>query len=561
MRFYKGHYDVVIIGGALAGMAAALQLQAKGVRDILILEKHNMPGGVATDYMRDGFEMEASLHEMMSIGPKGKRLKVGQFFDDMGIDIDWLPVPEPYRVVVPGEGIDTVLHDGYEHMARDIDAACPGTYDKVLEFIRLCRRVYDSMDVISVTPMSKLRMLREHPDFVRVAGYSASEVIRTFDLPQKAVDMLTPYWIYVGEPMDNLPFTIYAYCMADYFAGSYVPRHRSYEMSMRMQQKVEENGAQFELRQEVEKILVKDGKVRGVRTKRGDEIACDYVICGAYPNRVYTQMIEPLSEVPAGAIRFVNGNRLSVCPVSVMLILEGTPEENGITNYNTFSGDTMDTNAIWRNNCNLTEPYNFLTTVCLNYANPDCVPAGYTHLSITNLVPVDPFLDVKEEEYYDLKRRLANEMMEQYIKIGGVDFRGRIAEIEVSTPMTISHYVGAWKGSIYGYSHSMDNHVVAKKTMMAEDHFIDGLEFAGAHAVAGDGQGRRSPTAEPRPRPCSTRWQQRRQRNEYSSQELSERRRRRGPRHRGAPRKAEKRIRRAGSERPHPGSGRQAAPE
>ena len=218
-------------------------------------------------------------------------------------------------------------------------------------------------------------------------------------------------------------------------------------------------------------------------------IACDYVICGAYPNRVYTQMIEPLSEVPAGAIRFVNGNRLSVCPVSVMLILEGTPEENGITNYNTFSGDTMDTNAIWRNNCNLTEPYNFLTTVCLNYANPDCVPAGYTHLSITNLVPVDPFLGVKEEEYYDLKRRLANEMMEQYIKIGGVDFRGRIAEIEVSTPMTISHYVGAWKGSIYGYSHSMDNHVVAKKAMMAEDHFIDGLEFAGAHAVAGDGQG------------------------------------------------------------------------
>ena len=70
MSFYKKHYDVVIIGCALAGMSAALQLQAKGVKDILILEKNNMPGGVATDFVRNGFEIEASLHEMMSIGPK-----------------------------------------------------------------------------------------------------------------------------------------------------------------------------------------------------------------------------------------------------------------------------------------------------------------------------------------------------------------------------------------------------------------------------------------------------------------------------------------------------------
>ena len=49
MKFYKDHYEVVIIGGALAGMSACLQLQAWGFKDILILEKHNMPGGLATD--------------------------------------------------------------------------------------------------------------------------------------------------------------------------------------------------------------------------------------------------------------------------------------------------------------------------------------------------------------------------------------------------------------------------------------------------------------------------------------------------------------------------------
>ena len=488
-KFYKDHYDVIIIGGALAGMSCALQLQAKGVKDILILEKHNLPGGLATDYVRDGFEIEATLHEMMSIGKKGERLKVGQFFDDMGVDIDWLPVPECYRVALPNSGIDKILHEGYETVAREVDEVVPGTYEKVHELMLLCRRVYDSMNILSVTPMSKVQMLMKHPDFVKTVGYSATEVIDTFHLPKKAVEMLTPYWIYVGNVMDDLPFTIYAFLMADYFTGSYVCRGFSHEMSMKMEKKVEENGAQFEFKQEVEKILVKDGKVYGVRTKRGDEIHCDYVVSGAYPNKVYTQMIEPLSEVPEGAIKMINGRKLSVVPVSVMMVIEGTPEENGFTNYSTFSGETMDTNEIWKNNENLTEPYNYITTICLNYANPTCVPEGYTQLSITNLVPSKPFESVTEEEYHDLKRRLANEMIEECLKITKVDFRPRITEIEVSTPMTIAHYVGAWKGNIYGFLHSVSDHAVARLGMKEDDHFIDGLEFAGAHGMSGDGMG------------------------------------------------------------------------
>ncbi len=489
MKFYKDHYQVVIIGGGLAGMSAALQLQAKGVKDILILEKHNLPGGLATDFVRNGFEIEATLHEMMSIGTKDNRLKVGQFFDDMGVDIDWLHVPECYRAVLPNSDLDVTLHEGYERMAREIDAAVPGTFEKVHELMLLCRRVYDSMNILSVTPMSKPMMLLKHPDFVKTVGYSATEVINTFHLPKKAVELLTPYWIYVGSPMDKLPFTIYAFLMADYFTGSYVCRGYSHEMSMKLQQKVEENGAQFEFRQEVDKILVKNRRVYGVRTHRGDEIYCDYVIAAPYPNKVYTQMIEPLSEVPKEAIKMVNGRELSLTPVSVIAILEGTPEENGLMNYSTFSGRTMDTNEIMENYSNLTEPYNYITTICLNYANPDCVPKGYCQVSITALVPSKPFESVTEEEYLPLKRRLANEMMEEYIKISGVDFRKNIVELEVETPMTIAHYVGAWKGNIYGYSHRLEDHAVARLQMKQDDHFIEGLEFAGAHGMSGDGMG------------------------------------------------------------------------
>ena len=169
-------------------------------------------------------------------------------------------------------------------------------------------------------------------------------------------------------------------------------------------------------------------------------------------------MIEPLTEVPAGAIKMINNRKLSVTPVSVIMLIEGTPEENGIINYSTFSGTTMDTNKIWENYSNITEPYNYITTICLNYANPT-LPEGYTQLSITALVPSKPFEDIKEEDYFDLKRRLASEMIDECIKITKV------------------------------YLHSMEDHVVARLQMKEKDHFIEGLEFAGAHGMSGDGMG------------------------------------------------------------------------
>lgn len=489
MSFYKDHYKVIIIGGGLAGMSAALQLQDKGVHDILILEKHNLPGGLASSYVRDGIEIEATLHEMMSIGPKEDRLKVGQFFDEMGVDIDWLRVPEAYRFIEKEKNIDITLDSGFKKMSEEIDAQYPGWGDKVYDFMCMANRVYDSMNYLSTHPMSKLKMLREHPDFVKTLGYSAQEVLDSYGFPEEVQDILKAYWIYVGNPTDTLPFTIFAFLLADYFrGGSYVAKGFSHEMSMKMEKKVEEQGAQFEFCQEVEKILVRNGKTIGVRTKRGDEIHSDYVISGAYPNRVYSQMIEPKSEVPVGAIKEINARKLSVCPVSVMMVLEGTPEEIGIEDYNIFSTNNMNMSSLWQNNRTL-GPYHYLTSICLNLANPTCTPEGYTQFSITALPLVDSFLNVKEEDYFDLKRKLAREMIATYEDTTGIVIHDKIREIEVETPITVSHYVGAWKGSVYGYSHSMDDHVVARLQMADQEQFIDGLQFAGAFGISGDGMG------------------------------------------------------------------------
>ncbi len=488
MQFYKDHYDAIVIGGALSGLASALTLSEKGL-SVLVLEQHNLPGGLATSFVRGKFEFEATLHEMMSIGPKERPLKIRQFFDEYCVDIDWIRVPEAYRLVLPNDGIDITLHAGFEKMAAEIDEQVPGEKEKVLKFMGLCKKVYDSVNVLSANPMSKFRMLREHEEFVKTAGYSAMEILKKSGLKDETIKILSAYWIYVGSPLNVLPFTIFAFLVADYFyGGSYICRNTSHEMSLKMATRAEELGAQIEYRQRVDKILVEDGRVVGVRTSRGDEIHADYVISGAYPNKVYSSMIEPAGAVPQKAIKWVNGHRMGVTAFSVMMMLEGTPEELGIDSYSIFSGSTMDTEEIWKGQYKL-EPYDYITSICVNLTNPDEVPEGYTELSITALPTADGWLKVKADDYFAEKRRIARGMIENYEKVIGRKLLDRIAEIEIASPMTIAHYTGSWNGGIYGYQHHMDDHVVARLTMHDEENFIGGLFFAGAHAISGDGMG------------------------------------------------------------------------
>ena len=92
-------YEVVVIGAGNGGLAATAFLAKKGIK-VLCLEQHNLPGGVASSFVRGRFEFETSLHELASYGPPSNKGSIRRFFEDkIKIDTEFVQVPEAFRLI------------------------------------------------------------------------------------------------------------------------------------------------------------------------------------------------------------------------------------------------------------------------------------------------------------------------------------------------------------------------------------------------------------------------------------------------------------------------------
>ena len=95
-------YDAVVIGAGNAGLTAATTMQRGGIKTLL-LERHNIPGGCATSFVRGNFEFEVALHQLSGMGTDKNPFIMRKVFAELGI-MDKLQVVEEqdiYRFVRP----------------------------------------------------------------------------------------------------------------------------------------------------------------------------------------------------------------------------------------------------------------------------------------------------------------------------------------------------------------------------------------------------------------------------------------------------------------------------
>lgn len=477
-------YDAIVVGAGNGGLIAACRLQKSGKKTLLI-EKHNIPGGFATSFIRGRFEFEGSLHELCDYGDEEHPGNVYKLFQELGItDLEMLPVPDAYRVYDKSTKKDYTMPFGLDAFTDKMEEYVPGSRESIQIFFALAKETKEALAYLSEAkgkPDTKV-LQSKYGNFMRIAAHDVHTVLNAIYMPKKAQEILTTYWVYLGSPSKKFSFVHFAVMVLNYIdLKAYIPKNRSHDISITLANKFLELGGEIRYSTEVTKILTENHAVVGVEVTNKDTFYADHIIFNGNPNNVYAYML-PKEEIPASELKLTNVRELGARGVNIFLGLNQSAKEIGLNDYTYFVYDSLDSNAEFERMKNLNEANS--VTICLNNAIPDASPEGTCILMMTSLYFSDCFTKtVTKDNYYALKDSIAENLIANFEEVTGIRIKEYIEEIEIATPLTYAHYTNAPEGTIYGYQADGYDNLMPRLMNMYTESSIKGLRFCGGSSL------------------------------------------------------------------------------
>ena len=466
---------MIVIGAGNGGLTAAATLANAGL-DVLLLERHNIPGGAATSFCRGRFEFEVALHQLSGMGTPQKPGLLRMALDRLGIlnDLEFVEIPDLYHVATP-EGFRLTLRPERMDTIAALQERFPHQKDAIQSYFDLLANFAN--DFIGAFVFRDPEASREkYPRLYINAFRPVSQILDSFFSDPLLKAVLSVYWGYLGVPPTRLAFAYLAMIFFKY--SEFKPFHikgGSQALSNAILNKFLSAGGTARFNCGAKKILVEDGKVRGVQTATDEKIKSAYVISNASQVSTYTELIDP-QYVPDAADTEMRGRRISTSAFTMFIGLDCEPGELGITESTNFlMANTDISEAIIDRMRKIDIEDELMVMSCYDVADPDFSPPGTCQLNIVTLKYGEPWLQIPPADYLETKYRCAEGMLGRVEEVfPGV--RAHIEEIEVATPLTYMRYLGHPAGAIYGYEQLAKDSLFFQPGRYSP---IDGLFFAG----------------------------------------------------------------------------------
>lgn len=477
-------YDVIVIGAGNGGLSAAVTTAQAGLRT-LILERHNLPGGSATSFVRGRFEFEAALHELCDLGTEEHPGTVRKLFEQYGADVDWRIEKNLFHLIVPGD-LDLVLPTGIDPFCDKMEELVPGCRASVRKLLDLGKMAGEAQNYAMRPKASKLVMMTKYADFLRMASCTTDEGMEAIGMPKKAQNILNTYWCYLGAAPDQLDFLTTCQMVYKYvYYNPGMPDKKSHNLSLTLESLLRKAGGEIWYNSEVVRILIVKDTARGVILKDRRTLFAKHIIADCSPAVVYGKMIADDVPRPETPLRLANARSIALELETMYVGLNRSAEELGIDTYSTIIMSDEDPEVTFTKS-NGTDKGTFIAN-CLNVIIPDSSPEGTCTLFFTTFGDSRFWSKVRPEGYYKIKNQRMKEWVDYYEKNTGIEIRPYIEEIAYATPATFCRYLNTPNGTPYGYQVTAWDNIISRLTSMEKEKGYKNLRITGAAAENIDG--------------------------------------------------------------------------
>ena len=478
-------FDAIIIGSGLGGLSAATALSVAGKR-VLVVERHNVPGGYATSFLRGRFEFDASLHELSGVGTPENRGPLWGLLESYGMTskVAFVPIPDFYRCMFPG--LDITLPAGRRNFEELLCSEFPGDAEGIKDFSAI---IFDfAREAFSVELSGKKPGELDPSEFPTVMKYgnrTVADVLYPAVANKKARMVLSMLCNYLGQIPSRGGFAPYAMGVSTFL--NFGPVHikgKSQALSQAFADTIEENGGEVWLNNGAAGIITSEGRVRGVVTEDGTRLNSPHVICNVNPFVACLELIGK-DRVPDWYLKRLGAWSPGVGTFNVFLGLNRPYSYFGLSSHETFAGfdyydwdgedQKMRTKAVF-------SPSG-LGITAYNVADESFSPPGTTAVAITFGAYGEPWRKLTPTEYVEAKDRMAEKVVAAAETLAP-GLRNHIEVMEVATPLTNLHYSGNPGGSFAGYA---EGRQPSRLTRLPSHGPLEGLFFASAWVGMGGG--------------------------------------------------------------------------
>ncbi len=488
-----GHADVVVVGAGLGGLVAAAYLAVAG-RKVVVVDRHSVAGGNGTVFTHGGYEFDVGIHYLGDCEPGGG---IPSILAPLGIEI-------PFREMDP-DGFDTFLFaDGTSfRVPRD-----PEVYRSRLH--EVFPDEVDAVDAFVDTIVAIDAELTGGGPGEAVIAHLDSTLGQFFDEHAMSPRLRT---VLSGEhgtyalPPSRASLLLHAALLMHYLKGAYYPEGGGQVIADRLVEVLRAHGGEVVLQTPVTRIVVEDGRARGVelhvpsaRRAQGvpEVVHAPVVVSNADLKRTVLDLVGP-EHLPADYVARVADFEMSLPLFVVYLILDRDLAAEGFANTNLFllADDVEDEYAALERGELVAEPMVYLTSASIkDPANPRLCRPGQTNLQIMSLVPADHAFwglhgggPVAGERYrtneaYRARKAEVRDLLLDRAELVVPGLRDSIVFEECATPVTHERFTRSSGGTSYGIAVTPGQFALNRPNYVTP---VAGLYLVGASTMSAHG--------------------------------------------------------------------------